>query len=92
MIAEKRMASARPLPRSLAPAIRRVADRALTYIVVGVGGFTFIFPFVWAVLSSGKSSAEIASFPPTWWPDNNLFVQNYTEIWRVAPFGRWVSR
>ena len=70
--------------------IRRAGTRTLIYASVALGGIMFMFPFMWAVLSSGKSSAEIASFPPTWWPDNNLFVQNYTEIWTVAPFGRWV--
>ncbi|MBN1402136.1 MAG: carbohydrate ABC transporter permease [Anaerolineae bacterium] len=70
--------------------LRYYLQRLLIYAVVAVSGTAFMFPFFWAVLSSGKSPAEIAAFPPTWWPQNNLFVENYAEIWRVAPFGRWI--
>lgn len=88
MIAERTL----PVRRSRTRHRRWVAGlgRALIYIIVALGGTIFMFPFFWAVMSSGKSSAEIASFPPTWWPNENLFVENYTEIWQVAPFGRWV--
>lgn len=50
----------------------------------------FMFPFLWALVSSGKSSAEIATFPPTLWPKKPLWVQNYTSLWTEAPFGRWI--
>ena len=69
---------------------RVIIGRVLTYIIVAMGGAVFMFPFFWAVLSSGKTATEIASFPPTWWPQNVQFVENYTETFQVAPFGRWI--
>ena len=69
---------------------RLVIPRIVTYLLVAAGGAIFIFPFYWAVASSGKTVTEIASFPPTLWPQQIQFIENYTEAFRVAPFGRWI--
>lgn len=90
MIAQKSLPSTTAVSRVYRRPLWHYVKRFIIYLVVAVGGAVFMFPFFWAVLSSGKSPAEIASYPPTWWPKQNLFVQNYTQIWRLAPFGRWI--
>ena len=90
MIAEKSMAPAMPLARERRKPLRYMFGRAFIYIVVAMGGAMFMFPFMWAAISSGKTSSEIASFPPTWWPKDNRFVENYTGVFQVAPFARWL--
>jgi multiple sugar transport system permease protein len=89
MIAEKTMPYQTLHKKNRRP-WRVISARIVTYLLVAFGGATFMFPFVWAVLSSGKTGSEIATFPPTLWPKEIQFVENYTEIFRVAPFGRWV--
>ncbi|MFH1085613.1 MAG: carbohydrate ABC transporter permease [Chloroflexota bacterium] len=88
MIAEKAVSyqAVRPRHRPW----RLVIPRIVTYLLVALGGAIFMFPFYWAVMSSGKTPTEIASFPPTLWPQNMQFVENYAEVFRVAPFGRWI--
>lgn len=87
MLTRKVTAAARTLalPRA-APLLKR----AILYAVVAIASVIFMFPFVWALLSSGKDSSEIYSFPPTFWPSEPLFVKNYTLVWTVTPFGRWM--
>ena len=46
--------------------------------------------FGWAFLSSGKAPNEIVNYPPTFWPQENLFVENYRQIWVEAPFLLWI--
>ncbi|MFP3895620.1 MAG: carbohydrate ABC transporter permease [Anaerolineales bacterium] len=65
-------------------------DRILLYMVVALGSAIFMFPFMWALISSGKSAQEIATYPPTWWPKEMLFVRNYTELFMENPFLLWL--
>lgn len=89
MIAEKSMTS---MPHSLRrkKPTRYYVGRGVLYFIVALGGAMFMFPFMWAFISSGKTSAEIATFPPTLWPQKPQFALNYTQIWTEAPFGRWL--
>ena len=50
---------------------------ALSLVLLAVV-LVMISPILWLVSSSLKSSAEMASFPPTWWPSQPRFA-NYTE-------------
>ena len=73
---------ARPLPHYI--------GRGVIYLLVMVGGAVSMVPFAWAFLSSGKAANEIVAFPPTFWPENNLFAENYRQIWIEAPFLLWI--
>lgn len=48
----------------------------------------FLAPFIWALLSSLKTPAEIYVFPPSWLPENPRWG-NYAEVWRQIPFARF---
>ena len=61
-------------------------NRVLLYIVVAIGVFVFMGPFVWSVLSSFKGPAEIYLFPPKVFP-SELRWQNYAHVWETIPFG-----
>jgi ABC-type glycerol-3-phosphate transport system permease component len=60
------------------------------YVVLAVLSLVSMFPFVWTFLSSGKEAPELYQIPPSLWPANPQFVQNYVEIWTRVPFGRWL--
>ncbi|MEV8268364.1 carbohydrate ABC transporter permease [Microbacterium sp. NPDC076911] len=57
--------------------------RALFYIVLSVAAFAMVLPFIWMVLTSLKSPAEVNSF--TWLP-TELVWQNYVDAMTAAPF------
>ena len=48
---------------------RRILVRALLYLALAVGTYVFIWPLLWLVTSSVKSSHEIYRFPPSLIPE-----------------------
>ncbi len=66
--------------------VRMSLLRLLMYLVLMLGAFLALFPFIWMILTSFKSYGEVASgrfFP------RELRWQNYVEAWNAAPFGRY---
>lgn len=59
--------------------------RVLTYVVLVLGAFVAIFPFLWMILTSFKSSAEALIIPPSIFP-KGLRWENYTSITDKLPF------
>lgn len=47
-----------------------------------------VVPFVWMVLTSVKSPADIASYPPHLWPER-LVWGNYPDAMKAAPFATY---
>ena len=90
MIAEAERAQSLPRETEESVISKIRLDRILLYIVVAVGSFIFMFPFLWALVSSGKTAHEIATYPPTWWPRDPQFVENYNQIFTDAPFFLWI--
>ena len=56
------------------------------YAVLLLGGVVVVFPFFWTLLSSFKSANEAIAVPPIWLPANWRWA-NYTELFRLFPFG-----
>ena len=54
-------------------------------IVVLVGSFIMIFPFVWMILSSFKTVGDVYAYPPKWIPSEWNF-NNYTQVFEMIPF------
>jgi sn-glycerol 3-phosphate transport system permease protein len=48
----------------------------------------FLVPYVWALLASVKSRAEVFTPTPVWWP-NAWQWSNYLEVFRYAPFATY---
>ncbi|WP_426623690.1 carbohydrate ABC transporter permease [Leifsonia sp. McL0607] len=78
-------------------ASRPVAGRArsrngLTHVVLIVASLLMIFPFVWQILMSLATNAQVTSVPPTVWP-GTLHVENFAHVFDHLPFLNqlWVS-
>jgi ABC-type glycerol-3-phosphate transport system permease component len=68
----------------------RIARWTLIYAVVVAGSAVSMFPFVWTFFSSGKEPGELYRLPPTLWPANPQWIQNYETVWQLIPFGQWL--
>jgi len=58
---------------------RVVVSKTALYTALTVFGIVAAIPFVWMILSSFKTGAEIREFPPTFWP-REWTLENYTTI------------
>jgi multiple sugar transport system permease protein len=77
--------------RTAARSQGRVLQQVLIYSIITLGAVASMLPFVWTFLSSGKDINELYRYPPTWWPEQMRFAQNYAEIFQVVPFARWFA-
>lgn len=89
-MAQQTMRLNRRTQRSFSPTLRYLSKRTLFYLIVALGAIISMFPFVWTVMSSGKTIAELYRYPPTFWPESPQFIANYVEVWNTVPFGRWL--
>lgn len=60
-------------------------------IVMSILALSSLFPFIWMVLTSFKSQAEINLMPPTIIPNDWHIIENYTAAWMKpeSTFGRY---
>jgi len=65
---------------------RQKAMQWLAGILLAVGGFLMVLPFLWMILSSFKPETEFARFPPTLWPETFTFG-NFAELFGRMNFG-----
>jgi ABC-type glycerol-3-phosphate transport system permease component len=57
------------------------------YFLLLVGFVISIFPIVWMIASSFKELSEIASYPPSIWPEGFRF-ENYIELFTEVPYAK----
>jgi multiple sugar transport system permease protein len=67
---------------------RRIANAVFFQLVVTIFAAIFFLPFLWLLLSSFKSNAELIKFPPTFWPEK-VVLNNWPRVLRQYPFGIW---
>lgn len=65
---------------------KKNATTLLTYIALIVGSVIMIFPFVWMLLTSFKTNAEVMQIPPTILPANWDF-SSFSKVVDLLPFG-----
>jgi len=63
------------------------AQTLFLHLVLGLGAFTMVFPFLWMVLTSFKDISQAFMIPPKWIPDPWVW-QNYPASLQALPFGR----
>jgi multiple sugar transport system permease protein len=63
----------------------RGGSHVLVHIVLGLGGLLMAFPFVWQIIMSLSTNAEVQSVVPTFWPAH-LQWQNYAAVFERLPF------
>ena len=69
-------------------ALRRPRDQVTTvllHLVLFLGLAAMIGPFLWMLLSSFKTEAEVRELPPTWWP-RQATLGNYRELFDRLDF------
>jgi multiple sugar transport system permease protein len=60
----------------------------LLYLVLSLLVVVFVAPFLWMILASLKSTAQIFAFPPRIIP-NPVIWKNYARAWSVIPLARF---
>ncbi|EAG6197409.1 carbohydrate ABC transporter permease [Listeria monocytogenes] len=58
--------------------------------ILTVGGFFMILPFIWMVLSSLKTDAEILKIPPTIWSET-FTLDNFTKLFTEMDFAIYLK-
>jgi multiple sugar transport system permease protein len=63
-----------------------------THIVLVVASVFMVFPFIWQILMSLSTNAQVTSVPPTVWP-GTLHWENFAHVFDQLPFLNqlWVS-
>ncbi|MDD3277494.1 MAG: carbohydrate ABC transporter permease [Lachnospiraceae bacterium] len=62
--------------------------KAIIYIVLILGTFIMLMPFLWMILTSFKTYKETIAVPITWFPEKWL-LENYTEVLMKLDFIRY---
>ncbi|ECX5776829.1 carbohydrate ABC transporter permease [Listeria monocytogenes] len=65
-------------------------DQIAVITILTVGGFFMILPFIWMVLSSLKTDAEILKIPPTIWPET-FTLDNFTKLFTEMDFAIYLK-
>lgn len=58
------------------------------YALLILGIILLVGPFIWMVLGSFKTTGELRSVPPTWWPENPTLA-NYRDLFERQNFVRF---
>ena len=66
-----------------------IVAEVLKYAILIAGAIFTLLPFLWMILSSLKTSAEITAIPPSLFPKVPQF-SNFAEAWKSAPFPRYI--
>ena len=68
--------------------IFNIIAAVLKYVILIFGALFTLMPFLWMIISSLKTPAEIIAIPPTLLPSSPQW-SNYSEAWSAAPFPRY---
>ena len=58
------------------------------YLILSVAVLAVAAPFIWMLLGSFKSTAELRQTPPTWWPEDPS-LDNFRQLFSKAAFGTY---
>lgn len=58
------------------------------YVVIIISSLVMTIPFLTTVFNSLKSYVQYTQVPPKWFPDP-IEWSNYTEVWKLGPFGQY---
>jgi multiple sugar transport system permease protein len=64
---------------------RRGGSHVVAHIVLGTGGLIMAFPFLWQIIMSLSTNAEVQSVTPVFWPQE-LRWSNYANVFERLPF------
>ncbi len=58
------------------------------FVILLLGALTMLFPFVWMILSSFKTKADVYVYPPRWIPSTWNW-DNFKKVFSMIPFLRY---
>ncbi len=64
---------------------RRGGSHVVAHIVLGLGGFVMAFPFLWQIIMSLSTNAEVQSVTPVFWPAEPQWG-TYLDVFERLPF------
>lgn len=67
--------------------LRDVQRNLTTYLTLSLFAIPFVFPFLWMIGSSFKSSREVFASPPTLLP-TIIHWENYSRVFEIQPFAQ----
>lgn len=68
--------------------MKRNLGKPIAYIFLIIGSLMMTFPFIWMILCSFKTHAEVIQNPPKFLPSHFSF-ENYVKAFSMAPFGKF---
>ena len=68
--------------------IELIIATVLKYAVLILGAIFTVLPFIWMILSSLKTPAELNQVPPVFFPSEPQW-SNYKDAWAAAPFAKY---
>ena len=69
--------------------VRRLLNKVVLYITVGVVSFVTVFPVYWMMISTFQPSKYLMHFPPPLLPQELYFYQ-FAELFAEHPVARWL--
>ncbi|MFC4222516.1 carbohydrate ABC transporter permease [Lysinibacter cavernae] len=83
-MSSSQLAQKRKTNTGFSPA-QRGTNNSRAHIVLAVVGFIMVFPFLWQLIMSLSTNAQVMSVPPTFWP-GELQWQNFAAVFTKVPF------
>lgn len=68
---------------------RKILLKILPILILSVGGFLMVFPFIWMISTSLKSTSGAFTYPPELIP-GKLHWENYTKLFDTVPMGTFL--
>lgn len=60
-------------------------SKVIVAVILIIGGFFMVLPFIWMILSSVKSDMEVLQIPPTIWP-KSFTLENFINLFTQMDF------
>ena len=79
-------ALARPQEEHVSRRQRMSLLHIVLHVLLSIGAFFMIVPFLWMLSTSLKSAGDVFIYPPQWIPDPIVW-SNYAESWTLKPMG-----
>lgn len=68
--------------------MNKILKKIVIYILLTIGALIMVFPFIWMLLCSFKTHAEVIQNPPKFFP-SHWGLENYKQAFSMAPFGKY---
>ena len=69
--------------------VNGIVGRLLLHLLMSLLGISFLIPLVWVATTSLKASGEVFILPIEWIPKSPRW-SNYSEVFQLLPFGRFI--